>query len=248
MELLNHIMSCHKILLMCAYRHVCVHIPKYIYTWITTLHNVVHYHFQITVTNLVEEAGSVVCLCMRCVRRRKCSLMESCTSVGMSGDVWLIFTAASRKPMEPAGSFTFSVAMVTSGCWGLGRRTGGWSGQWSGPQAGWRAAGLENRALFRQGTQHSFQETNVRRPSRPKPQTTNTPSRRRKVTSGGERQGPNTQDHAIWTNRWRLQRWQRGERHNPLGCNWKQDCSNGLVLYEQCLYKTEDIEPSIVAS
>lgn len=93
-------------------------------------------------TDRVEEAGSVVCLCMRCVRRRKCSLMESCTSVGMSGEVWLIFTAASRKPIEPMGSFTFSVAMVTTGCWGPGSRGGGDGGGWieerCGPQAGLR--------------------------------------------------------------------------------------------------------------
>lgn len=140
----------------------------------------------------------MVCLCMRCVRRRKCSLMESCTSVGMSGEVWLIFTAASRKPIEPMGSFTFSVAMVTGGCWGLGSRRGGCSGQRSVPQAELKDE-LPKWALFRQGTQHCFQEMNVRRPSRARPQTTNTPSRRPKVASGGEPQGPETEDHTIWT-------------------------------------------------
>lgn len=158
-------------------------------------------HTRVYTTNRVEEAGSVVCLCMRCVRRRKCSLMESCTSVGMSGDVWLIFTAASRKPIEPMGSFTFSVAMVTSGCWGLGSRRGGWRGLCSGPRAGARE-GLGKWALVRQGTRHSFQEMNVRSPSRARPQTTNTPSRRPKVASGGEPRGPETEDHTIWTNRW----------------------------------------------
>lgn len=152
-------------------------------------------------TNRVEEAGSVVCLCMRCVRRRKCSLMESCTSVGMSGDVRLIFTAASRKPIEPMGSFTFSVAMVTGDCWGLDSSRGGCCGQCSGPQDGVRG-GLGKCALVRQGSQHSFQEMNVRRPSRARPQTTNTPSRRPKVASGGEPRGPETEDHTIWTNRW----------------------------------------------
>lgn len=154
------------------------------------------------VTNRVEEAGSVVCLCMRCVRRRKCSLMESCTSVGMSGEVWLIFTAASRKPIVPIGSFNFSVAMVTGVCWGLGGREGDRSWQCcGGPQAGLR--GVPGRwALVRQGTQHSFQETNVRRPSRARPQTTKTPSSRPKVASGGEPQGPEMEDHTIWTNRW----------------------------------------------
>jgi len=162
-------------------------------------------------TDRVEEAGSVVCLCMRCVRRRKCSLMESCTSAGMSGEVWLIFTAASRKPIEPMGSFTFSVAMVTTGCWGLGSKRGGCSGLCCGPQAGLRD-GLGKWALVRQGTQHSFQEMNVTRPSRARPQRRNTPSSRPKVASGGEPQGPETEDHTIWTNRWWLQGWERTHR------------------------------------
>lgn len=122
--------------------------PQHIYTWITASRSLLYYqthtqtrtHMQARalLTNRVEEVGSVVCLCMRCVRRRKCSLMDSCTSVGMSGDVWLIFTAASRKPREPTGSFTFSVAMVAGGCWGLGSGGGGWSGLRSGPQTGLR--------------------------------------------------------------------------------------------------------------
>lgn len=177
---------------------------------------------------------------MRCVRRRKCSLMESWTSVGMSGDVWLIFTAASRKPIEPMGSFTFSVAMVTGGCWGLGSRTGGWSGQCSGPQAGVRAA-LGKWALVRQGTQHSFQETNVRRPSRASPQTTNTVRRRPKVASGGKPREPETEDNTIWTNRWWLQGWERRERKR----NRERERSIRTWFFQRVwcywLYKTEDI-------
>lgn len=133
----------------------------------------------------------MVCLCMRCVRRRKCSLMESCTSVGMSGEVWLIFTAASRKPVEPMGSFTFSVAMETTACWGLGSGTGGWRGECCGLQSGLRD-GLGTWAFVHQGTQHSFQETNVRRPSRVRPHTRNTPSTKPKEASVGEPQGPET--------------------------------------------------------
>lgn len=142
-------------------------------------------------SNRVEEAGSVVCLCMRCVRRRKCSLMESCTSVGMSGEVWLIFTAASRKPVEPMGSFTFSVAMKTTGFSGLGSGRGGWSGQCCGLQSGLRDE-LGKWAFVRQGTQHSFQETNVRRPSRVRPHSRNTLSTRPKEASVSEPQGPET--------------------------------------------------------
>lgn len=194
--------SCvHTCMLVCTLEHI--------FTWITTRHSLVWHqlHVHMYVTDRVEEVGSVVCLCMRCVRRRKCSLMDSCTSVGMSGEVWLIFTAASRKPIEPTGSFTFSVAMVTAGCWGLGSRGGrrggggGCRGRRSGPQAGPRD-GLWKWALARQGSQHSFQEASVRRPSRARPQTTNTPSRRPEEASGDEPRGPETEDHTIWTNRW----------------------------------------------
>lgn len=151
------------------------------------------------VTDRVDEAGSVVCLCMRCVRRRKCSLMDSCTSVGMSGDVWLIFTAASRKPIEPTGSFTFSVAMVTDGRWGLGSSGSGGCGGWrSGPREE-----LEQPVLAGcRDVTRNFQETKARRPSRVRPKTTNTPSRRPRVASGEEPQGPGTEDHTIWRSRW----------------------------------------------
>ncbi len=121
---------------------------------------------------LVDDAGSVVCLCMRCVRRTKCSLMESCTSAGMSGEVWLILTAASNKPIDAIEYFSFSVAIVTSDGWGLGRRDGKWN---EGQSSGARAAELDERALFLQGTQHSFQETNAASNSSAKPHAIITP-------------------------------------------------------------------------
>lgn len=170
-------------------------LAAHVHTWMTRACARSNTH----VTDRVDEAGSVVCLCMRCVRRRKCSLMDSCTSVGMSGDVWLIFTAASRKPMEPTGSFTFSVAMVTDGCWGLG-------GSGSAGCSGWRSGPREElgqRVLAGcRDVRRNFQETKARRPSRVRPQTTNTPSRRPKVASGDEPQGPGTEDHTIWRSRW----------------------------------------------
>lgn len=135
-------------------------------------------HARAHVTDRVDEAGSVVCRCMRCVRRRKCSRMDSCTSVGMSGDVWLIFTAASRKLREPTGSLAFSVAMVTGGCWGLG-------GSCSGRRSGLREEPEEQRVLAgRPAARRSFQETKARRPSKARPQTRKRPSRRPKVASG----------------------------------------------------------------
>lgn len=192
------------------HKHACmlVNISKHIYRVIITAPSLKCVYMM---TNRVEEAGSVACLCMRCVRRRKCSLMESCTSVGMSGDVRLIFTAASRKPVEPMGSFTFSVAMVTGGCWGLGRQRGGWSGQSSRSQAGARD-GPGKWALVRQGTRHSFQEMNVRRPSRARPQITNTQRKRPNEAPAGEPREPRTEHHTIWTNRWWLQGEERRER------------------------------------
>lgn len=172
-------------------------------------------HMRARVTDRVDDAGSVVCLCMRCVRRRKCSLMDSCTSVGMSGDVWLIFTAASRKPIEPTGSFTFSVAMVTDGCRGLGSsRSGGCGGGRSGPREE-----PQRRVLAGcRDARRNFQETKARRPSRVRPQTTNTASRRPKVASGDAPQGPGT-DHTIWRNRWR-ERTER-ERRAVRTCFYK---------------------------
>lgn len=127
--------------------HLCEHAKTAYYGWVHTRSKNLsddQVWLCVYMTDRVEEAGSVVCLCMRCVRRRKCSLMESCTSVGMSGEVRLIFTAASRKPIEPMGSFNFSVAMVTTGCWGPDNRGGSgsagdcWIGEWCGPQAGLR--------------------------------------------------------------------------------------------------------------
>ncbi|TNN50771.1 hypothetical protein EYF80_039036 [Liparis tanakae] len=143
------------------------------------------------------------------VKVGKCSLMESCTSVGMSGDVRLIFTAASRKPIEPMGSFTFSVAMMTGGCcWGLGGQRGGWSGRRSSrSQAGAEARARDGpggkRALVRRGARlHSFQEMNVRRPSRARPQSRNTQRRRPNEAPGGEPREPRAEHHTRWTNRW----------------------------------------------
>lgn len=106
--------------------------------------------------------------------------MESCTSAGMSGDVWLILTAASRKPIDAMEYFSFSVAMATSDGWGLGRRDGKWS---EGQSSGARAAELDERAFFLQGTQHSFQETNEVSNSSAKPHAIITPMGRPTVMS-----------------------------------------------------------------
>lgn len=117
---------------------------------------------------------------MRCVRRKKCSLMESCTSAGMSGEVRLILTAASRNPIDAIEYLSFSVAMATSDGWGLGRRGGKWS---EGQSSGARTAELDERALFLQGTQHSLQETNEESNSSARPHAIITPMGRPTVMS-----------------------------------------------------------------
>ena len=46
-----------------------------------------------------------------------CSLTDICTSAGISGDVWLIFTAASRKP-RVWGSLSLSAMLpLELGLW-----------------------------------------------------------------------------------------------------------------------------------
>lgn len=122
----------------------------------------------------------MVCLAMR-VRRRKWSFMDSCTSAGMSGDVWLIFTAASRKL---SGSFSLSEAMLCvcmSACVCEGNVLS--KCLWVEGPARVRGVALEERSFLRQGTQQSFQEAKVMTPSRERPHVTNTNSRRLKEMS-----------------------------------------------------------------
>lgn len=93
-----------------------------------------------------------------------CSLTDICTSAGISGDVWLIFTAASRKPRVP-GSFSLS-AMVPLEI-GLWRASGGILAE----------EGLEV-SLFPQGGQHSFQKRKRKTATRATPHTITTTARR----------------------------------------------------------------------
>lgn len=93
-----------------------------------------------------------------------CSLTDICTSAGMSGDVWLIFTAASRKP-RPLGSFSLS-AMVPGG---LGLCTAS--------KVGLADVGLEVSLLL-QDLQHSFQKRKRKTATRATPDTITTTARR----------------------------------------------------------------------
>lgn len=56
---------------------------------------------------LDEDVGSVICLCIRACLMR-CSFKAFWTSAGMSGEVWLIFIAASRMFV---GGFPFSLRL-----------------------------------------------------------------------------------------------------------------------------------------
>lgn len=88
------------------------------------------------------------------------SFMDIWTSAGMSGEVWLIFTAASRKLMVPVSfslSAMFSLLQTASLC---------------------KTARLEEMALFLQGTQHSFQKRNRKTATRASPHTTTITARR----------------------------------------------------------------------
>lgn len=53
----------------------------------------------------------------------------------------------------------------------------------SGDEAGARGAELEDRALRRQGTQHSFQEAKAQNPSKPRPHSASTARRKLKEKS-----------------------------------------------------------------
>lgn len=93
-----------------------------------------------------------------------CSLTDICTSAGMSGDVWLIFTAASRNP-RVLGSFSLS-AMLPLGL-----------GLWRASKGGLAEEGLE-ASLFLQGIQHSFQKRKRKTATRATPHTITTTARR----------------------------------------------------------------------
>ena len=113
-----------------------------------------------------------------------CSLTDICTSAGMSGDVWLIFTAASRKPRE-WGSFSLSAMLPLQR--GLRRVPGGASAE----------EGLE-ASFFLQGVQRSFQKRKRKTATRATPHTITTTARRlTEVPALGE-PGGEGQRHAGW--------------------------------------------------
>ena len=91
------------------------------------------------------------------------SLMAVCTSAGMSGEVWLIFMAASRSLTElrpftlTSGTFFFFSSSIAT----LGSRTGGRIGGGASGSATRRPllSAWDESALLLQIGQHSFQKT-----------------------------------------------------------------------------------------
>lgn len=114
-----------------------------------------------------------------------CSLTDICTSAGMSGDVWLIFTAASRKP-RALGSFSLSAMLPLER--GLRRASG----------SALAEEGLE-ASLFLQGVQHSFQKRKRKTATRATPHTITTTARRlTEVPALGGSQAGRDRDRQRW--------------------------------------------------
>lgn len=137
------------------------------------------WHPWVYVRYLEEEVGSVVCLWnLACLL--SFSLKAVCTSAGMSGDVWLIFMAASRS-LTVLRPFTFTLSsgyfFSTSGAL---HSLGG--GEWGGGATGkptWRPfSAWPDRVLLLQMGQHSFQKTKRETTNRARPQKPTTTARR----------------------------------------------------------------------
>lgn len=148
---------------------------------------------------LEEEVGSVVCLwILACLVR--CSCRACCTSAGMSGEVWLIFMAASSSFTElrpltfTSGTFRFFSSSSRCFCGGCGDGclpasttfvsvAAGWDrdvmGGGASGSAPWaQLSTWDDRALLLQMGQHSFQKTKRETTNRARPQKPTTTARR----------------------------------------------------------------------
>lgn len=107
------------------------------------------------------------------------SLRAVCTSAGMSGDVWLIFMAASRSLTE-LRPFTFtSSGYFFSTSATLHSLTGGELGGGASGKPTWRPFSTwADRALLLQMGQHSFQKTKRETTNKARPQKPTTTARR----------------------------------------------------------------------
>lgn len=115
-----------------------------------------------------------------------CSLTDICTSAGISGEVWLIFTAASRKPRALGSAFSLSAMLPLE------------LGLWRVSEAGLAEEGLE-ASLFLQGVQHSFQKRKRKTATRATPHTITTTARRlTEVPALGTRQAGQDRDTQRW--------------------------------------------------
>lgn len=127
---------------------------------------------------LEDEVGSVVCLWILACWL-SFSFRAVCTSAGMSGDVWLIFIAASRSLTE-LRPFTFtSGGHFFSTSTSLHLVTGGELGGGTSGKPTWRPfSAWADRALLLQIGQHSFQKTKRETTNRARPQKPTTTARR----------------------------------------------------------------------
>lgn len=125
----------------------------------------------VSLTYLDEDVGSVICLCIRACLIR-CSFSAFWTSAGISGEVWLIFSAASSTLV---GAFPFSLTSFFS--------------MFSKTSVGalellcGTLLALEVRGLLLQQGQHSFQKTKSETTSRASPQKLTTTAKRLTETS-----------------------------------------------------------------
>lgn len=127
---------------------------------------------------LEEEVGSVVCLWILACWL-SFSLRAVCTSAGMSGDVWLIFMAASSILTEGR-----PLAIASRGCFFSTSPTldptfaGEWGEGTSGKLTCTPFSAWADRALLLQMGQHSFQKTKRETTNRARPQKPTTTARR----------------------------------------------------------------------
>lgn len=125
----------------------------------------------VPLTYLDEDVGSVICLCIRACLIR-CSFSAFCTSAGISGEVWLIFSAASSTLVV---AFPFSLTSFFS----LFSKTSVGALELL---CGTLLA-LEVRGLLLQQGQHSFQKTKSETTSKASPQKLTTTAKRLTETS-----------------------------------------------------------------
>lgn len=175
---------------------------------------------RVHVGYLEEEVGSVVCLWILACWL-SFSLRAVCTSAGMSGDVWLIFMAASRsltvlRPFAFTSSGYFFSTSAT-----LHSVTGGELGGGASGKPTWRPfSAWADRALLLQMGQHSFQKTKRETTNRARPQKPTTTARRlieMSTCNHGENPERKTETHK------KERRSKRGTKYDRQTCKGERE-------------------------